>query len=240
MGASSSPLIGITSGTTSLEGQTPRLGTNQAYVNAIWEAGGLPILLVPGRTGRAPAVMDRLDGLLVPGGADIDPSIYGAARSAQVTYTDPARDSLEAEFIGEARRRRLPVFGICRGMQMINVVFGGTLYQDLPTERDGSLRHCTPSDMGRAHLEHDVQISPGSWFAAAAGASSLMVNSLHHQGVRDIGGGLLVTATSEDGVIEGLETEDRQTVSVQCHSEELLHLRWARGLFETFIATAAS
>jgi putative glutamine amidotransferase len=183
--------------------------------------------------------MDRLDGLLVPGGADIDPSLFGAARSAEVTYTDPARDSLESEFISEARRRGLPVFGICRGMQMINVVFGGTLYQDLPTEVEGSLRHSTPRDMGRAHLEHDVQISPGSWFAEVAGATSLMVNSLHHQAVREVGSGLLVTATSEDGVIEGLETEDRRAVSVQCHAEELLHLPWSRGLFESFIAAAA-
>jgi putative glutamine amidotransferase len=145
---------------------------------------------------------------------------------------------MELEYISEARRRGLPVFGICRGMQMINVVFGGTLYQDLPTGLPGALRHSTPADLGRSHLEHDVQLRAGSWFAEAARATALMVNSLHHQAVREIGEGLMVTATSEDGVVEGLETEDRQTVSVQCHCEELLQSAWARSLFESFVATA--
>lgn len=133
----------------------------------------------------------------------------------------------------------MPTFGICRGMQMINVVCGGTLYQDLPSELPGSLRHSSPSELGRSHLEHDVQINPRSWFAEVAGGTGLVVNSLHHQAVKDIGSGLVVTATSEDGVVEGLETEDRQMVSVQCHSEELLEFAWARSLFESFVAAAA-
>jgi putative glutamine amidotransferase len=233
-----SPVIGITCGATSLDGQTPRYGTNQAYVSAIAETGGVPLLLVPWAAGRAAPGLDRLDGLLVPGGADIDPSFYRASRSEQVVYTDPARDALELECISEARRRGMPVFGICRGMQMINVAFGGSLYQDLPTELPGALRHSSPPELGRSHLEHDVQVSAGSWFAEAAGATAVMVNSLHHQAVKDIGEGLVVTAISEDGVVEGLETEDRQTVSVQCHCEELRHLAWARSLFESFVAAA--
>lgn len=232
-------MIGITCGTTTLEGQTPRYGTNQAYVRAISSAGGIPVLLVPGTGAGAAQLMSRLDGLLVPGGADIDPACYGSTRIEEVSYTDPARDTLELECISTARRRELPVFGVCRGLQMINVAFGGTLYQDLPSELPGALRHRTPPELGRARLEHDVQVRGGSWFAEAAGTTDLLVNSLHHQAVRDVGVGLLVTATSEDGVVEGLETQDRRIVSVQCHSEELLHLPWARGLFASFVATAA-
>jgi putative glutamine amidotransferase len=233
-----SPVIGITCGTSSLEGQSLRYGTNQAYAAAIAEAGGIPLLLVPGAAGRAAPILDRLDGLLVPGGADVDPSFYREVRTDQIEYTDPARDALEWECISEARRRGLPVFGICRGMQMINVVFGGTLYQDIPVELPDALRHCSPRELGRSHLEHDVQVSAGSWFSEAAGATALTVNSLHHQAVKEIGEGLVVTAMSEDGVVEGLETEDRQTVSVQCHSEELRHLAWAHKLFESFVVAA--
>jgi putative glutamine amidotransferase len=237
MGAKS-PVIGITCGTTSPEGQTPRYGTNQAFVSAIEEAGGIPLLVIPRAAGGAALVLDRLDGLLVPGGADVDPSFYRAVRTEQVVYTDPARDALELDCISEARRRGMPVFGICRGMQMINVVFGGTLHQDIPMELPGALCHCSSPELGRCHLEHDVQVSAGSWFAEAAGATWLMVNSLHHQAVKHIGEGLVATAVSEDGVIEALETEDRQTVSVQCHSEELRHLAWARSLFESFVVAA--
>jgi putative glutamine amidotransferase len=229
------PVIGITCGTTSLEGQTPRYGTNQAYVEAVAAAGGIPLLLPPGTAASAAAVLDHIDGLLVPGGADIDPSFYGADRIAEVVYTDPARDAVELSFISEAHRRAMPVFGICRGMQMINVVFGGTLYQDVASELPHALRHKSPPELGRGHLEHDIQVSAGSWFAEASGATALLVNSLHHQAVRDVGEGLVVTATSEDGVIEGLETADRRTVAIQCHTEELLEYQWARGLFESFV-----
>lgn len=233
-----SPVIGITCGTSSLEGQTARFGTNQAYVVAIAEADGVPLLVVPSAVGPRTSVLDRLDGLLVPGGADVDPRFYRVDRSEHVLYTDPARDALELECLFEARRRDIPVFGICRGMQVINVAFGGSLHQDVLTEIPGALRHDSPPDLGRAHLEHEVQLKPGSWFADTAGAAVLMVNSLHHQAIKEVGEGLVVSASSEDGVIEGLETVDRQIVAVQCHCEELLHLAWARSLFESFIAAA--
>ena len=231
-------MIGITCGTTSTAGQTPRFGTNQVYVAAIAEAGGLAVLLPPPVASRAAELLDRLDGLLIPGGADVDPGRYRAPRSSLVEFTDPARDELESACISEARSRRMPVFGICRGMQMINVAFGGTLYQDLETEFPGALRHATPRERGRSHLEHDIQVRADSWFAEAAGATALHVNSLHHQAVKEVGEGLVITATSEDGVIEGLETPDRQTVAIQCHTEELMDLPWARATFTNFIAAA--
>jgi putative glutamine amidotransferase len=233
------PLVGITCGTSSLAGQTPRYGANQAYAAAVSAAGGIPVLLVPGSADRSAEILDRLDGLLIPGGADVEPDFYGSERSETVDFTDPARDLLEVEIIRAARRRGLPVFGICRGLQAVNVAFGGTLYQDIPTDLPAALRHQSPAELGRGHLEHDILVEPGSWFADAAGSTSLMVNSLHHQAVREVGEALLVTARSEDGVVEGLETADRQTVAVQCHPEEILDAPWARSLFERFVSVAA-
>ncbi len=161
-----------------------------------------------------------------------------APRSDHVKHSDPPRDATEVALVRRARERGLPVMGICRGMHLVNVAFGGTLFQDVPSELPSALRHRTPRELGRARLEHDIEIRDGSWFAEAAGATALKVNSLHHQAVRDVGEGLVVTATSPDGVVEGLETDDRQTVAIQCHAEELLDLPWARAVFDHFVSAA--
>jgi len=238
MGRARRPVIGITCGTSSKRGQTERYGLNQVYVQSVADAGGAPVLVPPMERTEAVTLLQRLDGLLVPGGADIHPSFYGQRPGAHLEETDKARDSLEMVLIRSATRRCIPVFAICRGMQMLNVAFGGTLYQDIKTETGSKVRHNTPKSWGRDRLAHSVDIEPDSWFAETTHARHLDVNSLHHQAVRDIGRGLRVTATSPDGIIEGLETSDRRVVAVQCHPEELQSLSWARSLFRSFVASA--
>ena len=231
------PVIGLTVGTSSTEKQNPRFGTNQVYVHGIERAGAIAVLIPPMAGRQAATLLDRIDGLLVPGGADIDPGFYGEAPAPGVDESDRPRDSLEMALVRAAEKRRMPVFGICRGQQVINVVHGGTLYQDIKTETGSRLKHRSPKSRGRDYLAHDVEIDGDSWFAETASAKHLRVNSLHHQSARTIGRGLRVTARSSDGIVEGLETADRRVVAVQCHPEELSELRWARDLFSSFVAS---
>jgi putative glutamine amidotransferase len=231
------PVIGITVGTCSTSQQTPRFGTNQVYTRSVGQAGGIAILIPPMPEREAVALLDRLDGLLIPGGADVHPGFYGEAPFPNVEEADQSRDNLEMALIRAAEKRRMPIFAICRGQQMVNVVHGGTLYQDIKTQTGSRVKHHSPKSRGRAYLAHDVQIETDSWFAETVHSRQLKVNSLHHQAARKIGRGLRVTALSPDGIIEGLETADRRVVAVQCHPEELPDVGWARDLFRSFVAS---
>lgn len=206
-------------------------------MRSIERAGGIAVLIPPMPGREAVSLLDRIDGLLVPGGADIDSGFYGETAAPGVEESDRPRDTLEMALVRAAEKRRLPVFGICRGQQVINVVHGGTLYQDIKTETGSHLKHCSPKSRGRDYLAHDIEIDGDSWFAETASSKHLRVNSLHHQAARTIGRGLRVTARSSDGIVEGLETADRRVVAVQCHPEELSELRWARDLFSSFVAS---
>ena len=141
----------------------------------------------------------------------------------------------------EAVARRLPVFGVCRGQQVVNVALGGTLYQDLADDGATAFPHATPAERGRDHLAHSIEVTPGSHLRDALGADRREVNSFHHQAVRRVAPGLLVTAVSpDDGIVEGLESPDGLVLCVQCHPEELTTAHaWARGLFRAFVLIAA-
>ncbi len=231
------PVIGVTVGTSSTKQQTPRFGTNQVYVRSIEDAGGIAILIPPMAKREAVELLDRIDGLMIPGGADVDSSFYGEAPAPGVEEFDRPRDNLEMALIRAAEKRRMSVFGICRGQQMVNITHGGTLYQDIQEQTGSKLKHRSPKSRGRGYLAHDIDIETDSWFAETVHSRHLRVNSLHHQAARTIGRGLRVTAVSPDGIIEGLETPDRRVVAVQCHPEELSEIRWARDLFRSFVAS---
>lgn len=144
---------------------------------------------------------------------------------------DPELDRAEIDLVRQARAADLPVLGICRGQQVINVALGGSLLQHLPEHE--------VREHGRQHLAHEVEVRPGTELAEAAGAESITVNSLHHQAVKELAPGLVATATGPDGVIEALQSEDAGIVAVQCHPEELTgDLGWARALFERFVMRA--
>lgn len=200
----------------------PIYASNQAYVQAVMHAGGVPILIppVPG-VEALPAIQAILDGLLLTGGADLDPALYGEAPLPETKSPEPLRDATELAITRWALDKRLPVLGICRGMQLLNVACGGSLYQDIPTQRPGAFDH-EQLGQARTHIAHEVSPEPGSLLAGILGEQHAGVNSFHHQAVRRIGQGLRVTAVAEDGVSEAIEIPDLPFVlAVQYHPEEL-------------------
>jgi putative glutamine amidotransferase len=236
----SRPRIGITGVERSWDGAA-RVGVNALYVQAVLAAGGLPVLLPPV---LAPAdaveLFDDCDGLLLTGGEDIDPALYGAKPHPKLGTIDRRRDDNELALIEAARARERPTLGICRGIQILNVAFGGTLWQDLPSERPGPIDHDPhgPRDV----RSHPVDIRAGCRIAAIVGSGRHEVNSLHHQGLDRIGKGLVVVATSPDGLVEGVESADPEEwlIGVEWHPEELVRDPDAADLklFTEFISAA--
>jgi putative glutamine amidotransferase len=220
----------------SVEDDRPRIGVTVhprrgleyygTYRRAVIAAGAEPVDLVPGTT-----ALPDVDGLLLPGGWDVDPSFYGERRDENLGETDPELDETELDLFRQAREREIPVLGICRGQQVINVAMGGSLVQHLEGHEVRSL--------GRRHLAHTIEVDPSSELGQAAGEHKVRVNSLHHQAIKRLGAGLQQTASGEDGTVEGVESDDGLIVAVQCHPEELTtDLPWARNLFERFVARA--
>jgi putative glutamine amidotransferase len=214
------PRIGVTGVTRHVLG-AERSQVNAAYVHAVVRAGGIPLILPPLiRLQDAGTVLDSLDGLVLSGGEDVDPTHFNSAPHPALGDVDPVRDAFELALFREAWQRRLPVLAICRGIQLVNVALGGTLWQDIPSERPGALGHKQAGD--RDDRTHPVELVPGSRLAVALGTTRCDVNSFHHQSVRDLAFGLAVTATAPDGEIEGLEsaTGAPWLLAVQWHPEE--------------------
>ena len=219
---SRAPLIGIAS------------LTNHTYVRAVREAGGVPVVL-PNADGAIEQVDDYvalLDGLLMPGGNDIPPSEYGEEPHESVTLLDDDRYQFE-KALGAAwiRDTDKPLLGICLGSQWINVLHGGSLVQDIPSEYDG---------LSHRDREHTVTIEPGSKLAAILGVTNTDVNSFHHQAVGDVGDGLRVVARCPDGVVEATETTDpdRFLIGVQWHPERLPDDQRQQRLLRAFVDAA--
>jgi putative glutamine amidotransferase len=170
------------------------------------------------------ALYDLTDGLLLPGGVDLDPATYGESPLPTCGRLDPARDRVELQFARWAIAEGKPLFGLCRGLQIVNVALGGTLYQDIAAQRSDAIKHdyFPTAGFARDHVAHPVTIASGSRLDALVGAVSLGVNSMHHQAVKDLAPGLVTTAIAPDGVIEALESSgDQFVIAVQWHPESL-------------------
>ena len=195
-----------------------RVALNTAYVYALMRAGLVPLLVPPVLDSEAAcSALDGVRGLVLTGGEDVEPDRYGAAPHAKLGETDRARDAVELALIAAAERRRLPVLAICRGIQILNVALGGTLYQDLASERPG------PVDHADTRSRHGLRIESGSLLHRTLQAEDASVNTRHHQAIRAVAPALRATAWAEDGVIEGAERKEPGapwTLAVQWHPED--------------------
>ncbi len=225
------PLIGVTTSEIrradvieqipEAEPRQHEMALGMPYVRALERAGAVPIVLPPVATALVPALMRSLDGLCLSGGPDLDPTAYGAVAHPELGPVEPSLDAFEVAVAAHADAAGLPLLGICRGCQTLNIVRGGTLVQHLPDVVDGSIAH-RQTDPGWVTTHH-VDVTPGSRLAEALGRDALAVNSFHHQAVERLGAGLLAVAWSPDGAIEGVEGEgeDRLVLGVQWHAETL-------------------
>ncbi|HJB26458.1 MAG TPA: gamma-glutamyl-gamma-aminobutyrate hydrolase family protein [Firmicutes bacterium] len=197
-------------------------GTSGDYIKAIDGAGGIPVQLPTIKnTSDYEQVLRHMDGLLIPGGCDIAPYFFSEQPEKALGRINALIDRQEMELVRLAYDAGIPILGICRGHQVINVAFGGSLYQDIPSAMPEAIGH-DQSGCKREELYHKIDIQPASYLHQIFGKDSLYVNSFHHQAVKQLGDGLKTVATAPDGVIEAIEgTGDRFVMGVQFHPENL-------------------
>ncbi len=231
----SRPRIGVT---LDVDPSVTRYELKRAYADAVLAAGGLPILIPFGDEEVAGAYLALCDGLVVTGGDfDIPPELYGEERRACCGPAKPARSQWESNLCEAALAAQLPVLGVCGGMQLLNVVRGGTLFQDLVADLGvDSHQQPAPSDQPT----HPIEIVPDTLVARLAGSAPLLVNSTHHQGVRQPGTGVLVSARAGDGVIEAIELPDLPfALGVQWHPERArVHDARHAAIYQGLVAAA--
>ncbi len=242
------PLIGITAGTI-YNHEFPyypfTYGQMHTYAEAVVAAGGTPVILPIGKnTDDIKEILRRLDGVLFSGGNDVSPKLYGETpHDIEDRGIDEPRDTFEGELMRRAIAAHIPVLAICRGMQLLNVVRGGTLYQDIAKEVPTATMH-----EGRLiaedfqHLAHELSIVPGSKLAQILHTTKIKSNTHHHQAIKNLGRGLTVNAEASDGIIEGIEDmRERFVIGVQPHPESLVAMnspaKW-KPLFDAFVAAA--
>jgi len=225
------PLIGIPAQTLQAidgipEGLPHSWAMNARYYTAIANSGGAPVM-IPLLTKEPEAlreIYDRLDGILLAGGVDMDPCTFGEDPHPELGRTDPARDTVEVQLAQWSVADGKPILGLCRGHQVLNVALGGTLWQDIGTQVTGALKHdyFPTAGYAREYLAHDVVLAPGSRILAAFDRPTIRVNSMHHQAVKTLAANLVATGRSPDDLIEAFEGQadsEQFLVGVQWHPE---------------------
>jgi len=233
------PLIGITTNQSHNVYWQPTITLMQSYVNAVTQAGGVPVL-IPSLIEEDgwDAVYSRLDGILFSGGGDISLEHFSGQPHPRIDDVDLARDSIELNFVNAAASDGKPFLGICRGCQVVNVALGGTLFTHIPDQLPDALDHDYPGNK-RTILVHEVKIEEGTHIAEIYGEPITRVNSLHHQGLKDIAPSLRVAGHASDGLVEAIELPDhRFGLAVQWHPEWLTDQEPTRKLFRKFIEAA--
>lgn len=235
------PYIGITCATFhDKDWCPPTFGHRQSYIDAVTAAGGVPILIpLVEQEDILRAVYERIDGLLLAGGGDVLPIYYGEEPHERLGTTDPLRDHVEIPLVRWAAADGKPILGICRGIQVLNVALGGTLYQDIEAQISTTIPHeISYNRQDWTYLAHEVRLDPESRLAHLLGAPNIQTNSLHHQSVKDLAPSLQVVGWSPDGVVEAVEgTNGHFMIGVQCHPEALqgdTDPRW-QAMFAAFV-----
>lgn len=229
------PLIGIGCDIFVQEGERDRAFVYTTYTEALRKAGAIP-LIIPPQPENARELVNSLDGLLLAGGFDCDPSVYGEERHESCETMDMRRQENDFELAKIAREHDIPTLGICLGLQMLNVAAGGTLIQDITTQYETEIEHVSePEDRAR----HDVMIEASTRLGSILGGREYNVNSSHHQAIRNVGRGLRVTAHAPDGIVEGLEDPSHPFyLGVQWHPEDMHSEECASRLFDAFVEAA--
>ena len=236
------PLVGLPTLAIPPGPKPPRFGINQSYVRALVAAGCAPVLIpLLDDDDRLRAIYERLDGIVFAGGVDVAPSEYGEEPIDNLNVVEAPRDRTELTLARWAFADDLPTLGICRGQQVLNVALGGSLWQDLQHQGVTPVDHSDEDGRARTALMHRVRLDPDSRLAQLIDETDIDVNSLHHQAVKTVAPNLKVTGTSEDGVIESLESDHRRfLIAVQWHPEEIDDLLWVQRLFAGFVRAASS
>lgn len=240
------PIIGCTTFRRATDRQQSGyiVGISETYVKAVMAAGGIPLLIPVGLSHEDLwSMFNEIDGLLLPGGGDVDPAIYTDEQPhVSLRGLDNLRDDLELSMAKAAVEQGKPVLAICRGHQVFNVALGGTLWQDLSSQMPDTIGHDHPDGKPRNLLQHRVEIKSDSLLARYLAGDSVSVNSLHHQGIRQLAPGLLASAIAPDGLIEGVEIEDHPfAIGVQWHPEDLIWDDPAMlSLFQGFVEAAGA
>jgi putative glutamine amidotransferase len=222
---------------------SPRFSNNQTYVKAVEAAGGIPILIPQLEdVEMLRRIYEMLDGILLSGGVDIHPKYYGQEPHPAIDPADVGMDRVETTILPWALEDDMPILGICRGEQVLNVVMGGTLIQDIYTQYPTNIDHRESFKRKiRDYLAHDIVIDPDSRLRNLAGEDRIWVNTSHHQAVDKLAPGLVATAWAPDGIIEAIESQDRHYVmAVQCHPEVMYRKHaWSYKIFTSFVSAAS-
>jgi len=233
------PVIGITTYQEMSEDGIPYVMIYQAYVQAVMQAGGAPVLIPSILAEGGWAVLyERLDGIVLAGGGDISLEHFKGDEHPRIDGVDPLRDSIELSLFHAALEDGKPFLGICRGIQIVNVGLGGTLYTHIPDQHPNAIDHTYPGKMRRV-LVHEVKVEVGTRLAEILGEPILRVNSLHHQGLKDVAPELRVTGYAPDGLVEAVELPEHPFgLAVQWHPEWLTDQGPMRNLFKAFVEAA--
>ena len=239
----SAPLIGIT--TRNTQSQTydiPLVSSPKSYIQALSRTEAIPVLIPLGSTRSAlTQLLSRLDGVIFTGGGDIAPHHFAGQDHAKVYDLDPERDAMELEFVHDVVASATPFLGICRGIQVVNVAFGGTLYTHIADQLPEAVDHTFFPGFPWDHPAHPVQVTEGTKFAGIIGEPILQVNSLHHQGIKDLADVLVTAAHAPDGLVEAIELPDHPFgLAVQWHPEWLPADPFSQKLFASFVAAASN
>jgi putative glutamine amidotransferase len=239
---SAHPVIGLPTLAIPPGPKPPRYGINQSYVRALVAAGCAPVMIpLLDDDERLRAIYERLDGIVFPGGADIAPGEYHEEPIGDLNVIEAARDRTELTLARWAFADDLPILGICRGQQVLNVALGGSLWQDLRYQAVTSVEHSDADGRARDAMIHRVRLDPDSRLAQLIDETDIQVNSLHHQAIKTVASQLRVTGKSNDDVIEAVESPDRRfLIAVQWHPEEIDGLPWVQRLFAGFAQAAGT